>query len=263
MATLFSDDAPYLSIPAHLLDVHLGDAVERGLHLEVHAFWRELESFDEATMGAVDRARGDGMRVSLHAPFIDMAPGADDPVMRDATLNRFAQSALLAQRLGAVSMVVHPGWDRRRYWGDSDGYVKRTAETFATLMELTEPFGCAVALENIYETEPALLRAIIDTVDNPRFGHCFDAGHFNIYGQPYGLERWLDVMGDAINHLHLHNNDGTDDQHQGMRSGSFDFDSFFPLLARHGVDPVMTIESHHIAGVDESVDYLRSLGVTL
>lgn len=256
-------NAPFLSVPGHLLDRHLDDAIRRGMNLEVHAFWLDLETFDEKVMARIDRARADGMVVTLHAPFIDMAPGAADPMMRTATLNRFAQATLLAQRLGALSMVVHPGWDRRRYWGDNDGYVQRAAETFRSLIDLTEPFGCTIALENIYETEPTLLRAIIDTVDSPRFGHCFDAGHFNIFGQQYGVERWFDVMGDVINHLHLHNNDGTDDQHNGMTTGTFDYEAFFPLLARHGVDPVMTIEPHHIPGVDESLDYLKSLGVAV
>ncbi|MBF0169555.1 MAG: sugar phosphate isomerase/epimerase [Nitrospinae bacterium] len=253
------NDVPFLSVPAALLDLHLKDAVDRGLNLEVHAFWRELEDFPAETLAAIDAARGEGMRVSLHAPFIDMAPGADDPLMREATLARFAQAALLARRLGAVSVVVHPGWDRRRYWGDDDGYVTRAAATFSTLMELTEPVGCTVALENIYECEPTLLRRVIDAVGHPRFGHCFDAQHFNLFGRGYGVERWLDVLGDSIVHLHLHNNDGTDDQHQGMRSGTFDYELFFPLLARHRIDPMMTIEPHHIPGVDESLSYLRQL----
>jgi sugar phosphate isomerase/epimerase len=236
---------------------HLAAVTGRGLHLETQVTWRELERFPADVMERLLALRRGGTKITIHAPFVDMSPGGDDIAMRQATLRRLEQTAELADRLSATAIVVHPGWDRPRYRNDDDGYVERAADTWRRFVAATAPGGALVALENIFETTPELLRRVIDAVDHPRFGHCFDVGHYNLFAKEVGVERWLAVMGDKLFELHLHNNDGTDDQHRGMASGTFDFDRLFAALDRRRPTPILTMEPHDPSGIDESLAVLR------
>jgi len=251
----------FLSIPAAKLKNHF-HYVRRGkLNLEIQLDWNSLENHESFIFDELKMERDNhGMELTLHAPFIDMAPGAADPKMREATQARLKQTAELAEELGAKGIVVHPGWEERRYLNDNDGYVSRCVETWGLLLDQTEKCGCGIALENIYEKNPELLARVIEKVNSPRFGNCFDAGHFNVFSE-ISLDNWLDVMGRYITHLHLHNNYGKTDEHNGMKSGTFNFEKLFDALPPNGRSPILALEPHTENGVDESLEHLMELGM--
>lgn len=251
----------FLSIQAGMLGSHFHIVKRRRLNLEIQLSWDILErDWLRELAPVIEERERTGMKIAVHAPFIDMAPGAADPAMREATFKRLAQSAAVAERTGAVVMVVHPGYDEKRYWGDHDGYVQRSMETWRRLLGATEKSGVTIALENIYEKSPDILAEVIGKVDSPRFAACFDAGHFNVYAKS-PLDQWMAALGPKITHLHLHNNHGKEDEHNGMKSGTFDFRAFFGKLSAFDTSPTMTMEPHKENGVEESLASLDELGV--
>ncbi|MBF0634204.1 MAG: sugar phosphate isomerase/epimerase, partial [Nitrospinae bacterium] len=169
-------------------------------------------------------------------------------------------TSVLAGRLNAETIVVHPGYDENRYWKDANGFVTRAVEMWARLLELTGESGCLIALENIFERGPELLRRVVDEVGSQRFGICFDSGHFNMFSKT-PLNDWMDSLGGKIVELHLHNNYGERDDHNGMASGTFDFAQLFSKLDEVGAKPILVMEPHQEDGLDESLKVLESLGV--
>lgn len=252
---------PGLSLTLPQIEGKLHFLAEKNLNLEIQLSWESAENFPDNLLEKILAwKQSAGTRITIHAPFIDMAPGGMDPLMRQATIMRFAQTAVLAGRLGAEAMVVHPGYDDKRYWNDVDGFVARAVEMWTRLLELTRESGCRIALENIFEKRPETLRRVVEGVGSSRFGICFDSGHFNMFSK-IPLTEWLDALGGMIVELHLHNNYGEHDDHNGMASGTFDFVPLFARLNEMGVDPILVMEPHQEDGILESLKFLDGLGV--
>ena len=85
--------------------------------------------------------------------------------------------------------------------------------------------------------------ALIEAIDSPRFRHCFDTGHWNLFNK-VSMEEWFSMLGSHIVETHIHDNAGTRDDHAPIGDGTIDFDTFFTLLARHAPNAVWTIEAH-------------------
>jgi sugar phosphate isomerase/epimerase len=253
---------PGLSLTFPKIEGKLHLLAEKNLNLEIQLSWESAENFPSPLLEKIlTWKQSTGSQITVHAPFMDMAPGGIDPLIQQATLMRFAQTSVLAGRLSAEAIVVHPGYDENRYWKDIEGFVTRSVEMWTRLLELTKESGCVIALENIFEKEPGILRRVVDGVGSQRFGICFDTGHFNMFSKA-PLAEWMDALGGKIVELHLHNNYGEHDDHNGMTSGTFDFTQLFAKLGEMGVDPILVMEPHQEDGVIESLKFLESLGVT-
>jgi sugar phosphate isomerase/epimerase len=188
-----------------------------------------------------------GRRPTVHAPFFDLNPGAIEPIVRQVTVQRLTEALQAAGRLGAHLMVVHPGYDRWRYPNLTEVWTENAVATFTPLLALAEQLDCRIALENIYEQTTATLTGLVNRLDTPWFGHCFDIGHWQLFGKE-SQEQWLAAIAGRLLHLHLHDNRGENDDHLPVGEGVIDFSFLFPLLATTPVPPSITLEAH---GPDE------------
>lgn len=253
---------PGLSLPAKQIEGKLSFLAENKLNLEIQLNWESAERFPEPLLEkTLAWKRDTASEITIHSPFMDMVPGGVDPLMREGTLKRLHQSAVLAKRFEASAMVVHPGYDEMRYWMDTEGFVRRSVETWKRLLEMTNDHGCLIALENIFERRPELLKRIVEEVGSERFGICFDAGHFNMFSKA-PLAEWMVSLGGMIVELHLHNNFGEHDDHNGMGKGTFDFYDLFSRLDEVGADPILTMEPHQEEGISDSLEFLSALAET-
>lgn len=119
-------------------------------------------------------------------------------------------------------------------------------------MEAAERIGTQIAIENIFEDEPANLRLLMERMNTSGFGICFDTGHFNLFSKT-PLEDWMAALNPFIIELHLHDNDGSRDQHLPMGEGNFDFKKFFRLLNNNAC--LHTIEAHSEEHALRSLSY--------
>jgi L-ribulose-5-phosphate 3-epimerase len=77
------------------------------------------------------------------------------------------------------------------------------------LVEMAERKNVNIALENLRKIE--YLDFAFSNIQSGRLGLCYDSGHENCYTKGSDL---LTKYGSKLMALHLHDNDGTDDQHQ-------------------------------------------------
>ncbi len=181
--------------------------------------------------------------VTIHAPFMDLAPGGIDPLIVDVTRKRLLQAAELVEVFGAESLIGHAYYDLTRYPVNVERWVKVSLETWRLVLEASEVNGCQVLVENVYERDPEALAMLLTELKHPRFGFCLDTGHFNAWSV-VSLDRWLNRIGSKIKRLHLHDNDGSFDQHLGLGQGNFDFRTLFDWLRARGLNPGLTLEPH-------------------
>jgi sugar phosphate isomerase/epimerase len=248
---------------AHLPWLRCGEflepILELGLAPEIAFKGPELDDLPPERLAAVARQLAAcNRRPTVHAPFFDLSPGAMEPLVREVTRQRLTQSLQAAHQLGAHLMVVHPGYDRWRYPKLAAAWTAHAADTLAPLVTMAARCDCRLALENIYEATPDTLLALVEHLSSPWFGHCFDIGHWHLFGE-VPLEQWLAKVASRLLHLHLHDNRGQSDDHLPVGEGTIDYAPLLQALATIAPRPSITLEAHNPAELQRSVDNLTRL----
>ncbi|RNC68030.1 MAG: sugar phosphate isomerase/epimerase [Desulfuromonadales bacterium] len=246
----------YAHIPFPMLADNLQTVIDRGINPEIFFSGDTLDTLIPEEAGAIAESLGEaGLRCTFHAPFMDLNPGSVECLIREATLRRFDQVIDAAAILRPDVIVFHPGYDRWRYGESQDKWLGHSIASWRRVLERTETIGCIVAVENIFEDEPSTLRALLEAMDYPRFRHCFDVGHWNLF-HTVGMEEWFAEVGRFVAETHIHDNRGTRDDHLPLGEGAIDFELFFSLMERYAPDAAWTIEAHCRAALDRALTNL-------
>lgn len=234
----------HVHVPFSLLEKHLPLLLERGLQPEIALKWPDLVGdHRSAAARAAQRLGAAGLRVTVHGPFMDLNPGALEPMVRQATMERFRQTLAMAEWLEARLVVFHPGYEFWRYGGRSELWVEACREFWPPLIEQAATQDCPMVLENIFEDSPDTLKDLLDAFASPWLGHCFDIGHWRLFSK-VTMADWFNALGPHLRHLHLHDNSGDRDAHLAIGEGNIDFAELARLLPCLPEAPCMTLEIH-------------------
>ena len=214
-------------------------AREQGLGIEIAEFCTAWNMDDEfaATDASVKNTLEGIERSVLHVPFNELFPCAIDKKARALAADRYRQAIELAKYYGAAKVVIHGGYNPWIYYP-----VWYTEQSVLFWKEfLAEDPGVEIVLENVLETEPKWLRQIVAEVDHEKLQLCLDIGHVNAYSQ-IPLTRWLKDWAPWISHFHIHNNDGSRDQHSDLHAGSIRMAEFLLQAQTLCPDATFTLE---------------------
>ena len=210
-------------------------AKEYEINLEIAEFctaWNMDEKF--TGVDKVVQKKLDGIAKSvLHAPYNELFPCAIDKKARALAAERYRHAAQLAKRYGSEKVIINGGFNPWIYF--PVWYVEQSILFWKAFLK-DDP-GVQIVLENVLETEPAWLLDIVKGVDDPRLRMCLDIGHVNAYSSIPVLA-WLEDCAPYISHFHVHNNDGTRDQHNALHDGSIPMKEF--LLRAEALCPDAT-----------------------
>ncbi|WP_129114680.1 sugar phosphate isomerase/epimerase family protein [Halegenticoccus tardaugens] len=163
-----------------------------------------------------------GVTVTYHAPFRDWNLGSFNDASRAASVEQVVRTLDDAAAAGAGAVVVHGGSVPRRY----PDYVRRKARenarrSLAECAAHAADVGVPLCLENQprsdekerHTTSPDDLAATLDAVDAgpDALRVTLDVGHAKVNGHDW--RAFAERFGDRIEVVHLHDNDGTADQH--------------------------------------------------
>lgn len=219
----------------------------------------ELDALDPRTVqGIAEKLDEKAIRPKVHAPFFDLNPGALDPVIRTATHQRLSQTINFAGQINTSLIVLHPGVDKWRYPNLSQAWLDNALAFFPALITQAIERDCRLAIENIYEEAPDDLVKLVDGLDSAWFGHCFDAGHWHLFGRR-PMAEWLEAISAKLFHLHLHDNHGRADEHLPVGSGTIDFKPLQEHLRQRTTLPSMTLEAHSAEHLQQSLRNVQSL----
>lgn len=246
-------------IPWAQVDRYLAPALDLGLAPEIAIKGPELDVLDEQLVLQIAGALAEaGVRPRVHAPFFDLNPGALDPLIRQATRQRLEQTLRVAGQLQADLVIIHPGVDKWRYPRLEDAWLKLALDFFPSLVEQSERYDCRLVIENIYEESPDTLVQLADGIDSNFFGHCFDAGHWHLFGRR-PMDEWLKSISSRLFHLHLHDNHGRADEHLPVGDGTIDFSPLQEHLKTMATSPSMTLEAHSLEDLQRSLQEVNRL----
>lgn len=234
-------------------------AQEHGLGIEVMAF-AFPDALDGDTKSLITEYREllrpvPGM-LSMHGPFMDMAPGSPDRRINQVVTERYQQAIRIASELGISLIVFHANFiaaihtlEYRMGWHNRNMYF------WAPLADFARQYGVTIAIENMWEFDPNIIGDVVREVGHPNLGACLDVGHAHLFGE-VPFEDWLTALEPMLVHTHMNNNDGKIDIHMGFLHGILNYKDILTRIRRLSTPPSITLEMDEVDFMRASLPYL-------
>ncbi|MBL8145136.1 MAG: sugar phosphate isomerase/epimerase [Anaerolineae bacterium] len=253
-----SDRVLLSASPANIRDC-VALAGPRGLGIELMTFafpdvldgdWRSVVREYQTLLAPISLR-------TMHGPFFDMAPGSMDRRVNELVMSRYRQALDIAAELWVTTVVYHANFiTSLRTEAYRTSWTKRNIEFFSELAPHAAERGVTIAIENMWEYEPAIIGDVIRGVNHPSVRACLDVGHAHLFGEaPYA--EWLRVLGPLLAHIHMNNNDGKVDVHCALDDGVLDYEAIIPGLRDLPMLPTMTLEMDRVEDMAASLKYFR------
>jgi len=194
----------------------------------------------------------DGIKRYLHAPFWDLCLGSANEKIAEVTRFFFDYAYEIGDELGCTGITVHhgyvPGTSHPPNW------IKRSVAYWESFF--TAHLGTInMFMENQCEQNPETLVGIVDGYANGRLGVNLDIGHAHC-NNALPVVQWIQQLGGRIQYVHLHQNNGTDDEHLGLRKGNLPILEALSALNKYAPDAVWALECN-LDDMEESIAFLQ------
>lgn len=173
----------------------------------------------------------EGVEVSLHPPSCDTNLTSEMKTLREASFRLYLDTIHLAGRLGARSVVIHPGFC---YSPDFDkGRAKAAArEYLARFVEAAAPLGIRLLVENVGFGHASLytMEEYSHLLDGfgPVAGYLIDIGHAHI--NHWDIPALIAGIRGRIYGFHIHDNDRSADKHLEIGNGTVAWEGIFQAM---------------------------------
>lgn len=209
----------------------------------------------ERAMQAYLSAGRDCSQDTMHGVFLDVCVNSTDPKIFEVSDYRIRQCMDIAKRMGLKAVIFHTNYIVNFLLQSYiDTWLQRNEEYWRKILE--EYPDQMIYIENMFDEAPILLRQLARNMeDQERFGVCLDVAHAFISGSP--IEPWFTALKPYIKHVHLNDNDGREDLHLPVGSGSFDWEEFNQWGRSIEKKPSFLIEVRTFEDLQRSVQYME------
>ncbi|WP_099468649.1 sugar phosphate isomerase/epimerase family protein [Konateibacter massiliensis] len=167
---------------------------------------------------------------NIHTPIQDQNSLWMDNLNGEALMDCYLQCISDCAEFEIPTMVVHLPDEKHPCNALGLYRINRIAEKAGRL-------GVNVALENLHNF--ANLSYVLEQVDSPNIGFCYDCCHHNNYNLSDDL---LSMYGSRLMALHLHDNGGSYAQHQLPFDGTIDWDVIMKKIAETNYSGATALE---------------------
>ena len=193
----------------------------------------------------LDVLSASGVRVhSIHSPFgADFDISSLDDVVHERGVDGLISCIELASVIDADKVVVHASDHLNGDGGERARRMERARGVLRELSTVASEYGIVLALENLppeYLGEsPEEIVSLLDGIDRATVGVCFDSGHANLRGH---FAEYASALLPLAVHTHLHDNDGSGDQHKFPGDGNIDWHAFMTTYRVLGCSATIMLE---------------------
>lgn len=210
---------------------------------------------------AKKRFQAQGVKTHIHGPYMELMYHSQDADVQKLAQKKFTIGLQIARELNAQHMVVHstynplnPDPKHTRVW------LEQSVRFWKKMVPVARRYKCMIVIENVYDTSPDLLKELVNKVNSPFFKICMDIGHVNIFSR-HSLEEWISILKPDLHHIHIHDNDGTEDGHLALGEGKINLKKFFAALSKLRYVPACVLEMKDEAALKKSIKYLKDNGI--
>lgn len=196
-------------------------------------------------------------RFQIHAPISDVNLGALNERMRESSAMEMIAAMENAIELDAKTITIHPGLSSFVIPGLEKRTIENAKRSIRTIDRLTREFGVTACLENMPSFKFMIGRTAEELaylVDGTEMKICFDIGHANTMNQ---TDEIIDLLGDRIRNVHIHDNNGENDDHMTIGDGNIEFKPILKRLSKYKGNHI--IESRSLASAVVSRERLKGL----
>ena len=183
-----------------------------------------------------------GLGVVAHSAYY-IPISSPFPSLRQAALHEFQRALEVAAQVGAQGMTVHYHGTPTLFPPES--YVEWHVEVLCPLCSQAGDLGVTILLENAPGL-PGQIDAIAQVLKAiPDLGFHLDGGHANMEGGVGSFDAYVRRFGRRLMHVHLSENDGSNDQHLPLNSvpvSQIDWPTRIKRLKASGYDGTISLE---------------------
>jgi len=205
----------------------------------------------------------------LKVPFIHMdSKGTEalwfDTSKKEEYLSYARKTIETCGRHGIKTVVMHASYE-----GITIPPNKIGLESMNEIVKIASDNNVKIALENTDIEKHNLFEFLLENIDSPNLGFCFDSGHWNLY---YPQTDLLGKYGKKLMAVHLHDNVGININEDGWKKdlhllpfdGTTDFNTVAEGIAKSNYNGPIMLESrrkhkakeYRYCGIDE-YEFLR------
>ena len=160
--------------------------------------------------------------------------------IRQGTLNYFKNCLDIFSYLGAEKMSIHPMFFTPHLGVEKN--IDITINFPRNLCKESKKRNIKIMLENIghkFET-PKNLKRIFNSIPDLKFH--LDIGHANLRVGKNQTSRYLKILNKKLEHVHISDNDGSDDQHLPIGTGNINWKEQINLIKKYKYNKTITLE---------------------
>lgn len=231
------------------VDVNHVEIPDEGLHTLNQ---RRVKSLKEA-------AKANNLDLVVHAPWAGINIAVPSAVLRRTILKRLEKSIVYAGQLGCRLWLFHPGSKTALSHIYPGKDWEQNLDSVRALLRVARREGVEVAIENTPEPYPNLMKTVRDfhrfyeELDD-NIGMALDVAHANLNNQ---IQDFIRQFHEKIVHMHVSDNDGANDLHQGIGYGTINWESVAKTVKEAEYSNLIVLESTD--HVEESLRFLRKL----
>ncbi len=200
---------------------------------------------------------------TTHAPYDDINLSSFKERIRRASLDILKECVDFTVEIGASILVVHGGSCSINQISKHDNAIQRFRASLLELAMYAHDRGVRIGLEN---KQIGLDREVILFPDEHHevvhefadfdVGAVIDVGHANTAG--IALGEYFEQMQSYLIEVHLHDNNGTSDEHMTLGNGTIDFKSVLNMLDRIQFDGPVILELDTREDLESAIAFIES-----
>ena len=224
-STRFCSEAPEESLARISKEFDLWEIVSEGEHYLPHIMGR---------LKAI--APSYNTKFSIHAPISDVNTASLNERIRESSTLEIIAAMEHAIELNSDTVTFHPGLQSVIVPGQEKKSMEKAKRSIRSIDRIMNEFGIAAALENL-PMMPSFsfmigktAQEMFELIDGTDMKICFDIGHANTVNQ---IDDIVDMLGDRIANVHIHDNNGSNDDHMTIGDGNIDFKKVLSKLSKY------------------------------
>ena len=193
----------------------------------------------------------------VHGPWCWPPVKDQTPANRILRAEEMKKSMRMTKLLGCDKWVVHPIMPnllRDLPDGTAESTWALNAEFMGWLLEYAKQIDVIICLENMPHrnfsmAKPEKVMEFVQLMDDPHFAACLDFGHVATQ-EKLSVADQIRLLGDKLQAVHVHDNNGEKDQHAWPGQGVVDWKEAAKALKEIGYQGVFSLETSPAKGLD-------------